>query len=171
VPGGGHGIFPRWAIDYLRYEFLEKREVQPRTGFERLYISRASASKRKLINEVEVMHYLHRFGFRSVTLETMPVTEHARLFASAKAVVAPHGAGLTNLMFCQPGTKVIEIFSPNHMHTCYPIISNHVKLDHYYLVGQGTRPPEYINPRNHADDITVNLKDLQHIMKMARLNR
>jgi hypothetical protein len=169
VPGGGYGILPLWAIQYLREELMVKHNIQPISGYERIYISRAEAAKRRVLNENEVMLLLEKYGFRSVTLETMPVSEQIQLFASARAIIAPHGGGLTNIMFSQPGTKVIEIFSPNHMHTCYPIISSHLKHDHYYLVGKGKRPPEYVNPRIHADHITVSLRDLHHIIKMAGL--
>ena len=32
----------------------------------------------------------------------------SQIFGRALMVVAPHGAGLSNLIFCQPGTYVIE---------------------------------------------------------------
>ncbi len=37
-----------------------------------------------------------------------PLLEQLRTFAGAKVVVGPHGAGLSNLMGCQPGTTVVE---------------------------------------------------------------
>jgi hypothetical protein len=170
VPGSDIGIVPKWALHYVRYELMEKPGIRPQGGKERLFISRARAKKRKLINEAELMNELSRYGFRSVELETMPVAEQIRLFASAEMIVGPHGAGLTNLIFCKPGTKVIELFSPNHMHTCYPVISSHMGLEHYYLVGVGKRPPEYVNPRIHADDITIDRKNFAAILKLAGLS-
>lgn len=38
-----------------------------------------------------------------------PLTDTIRAFAGASAVVAVHGAGLQNIMFCRPGTQVIEL--------------------------------------------------------------
>lgn len=37
-----------------------------------------------------------------------PLVEAARLFRDASLVVAPHGAGLTNMLFSTPGTTVVE---------------------------------------------------------------
>ena len=37
------------------------------------------------------------------------VREHAQLFYNAAAVIAPHGAGLRNIIFSRPGTAVLEI--------------------------------------------------------------
>ena len=35
--------------------------------------------------------------------------DQVKIFNSAKLIVAMHGAGLTNLLFCKNKTKVIEI--------------------------------------------------------------
>lgn len=34
--------------------------------------------------------------------------EQAALFAGAEWVVGPHGAGFTNVAFCQPGCRILE---------------------------------------------------------------
>ncbi|WP_193556156.1 glycosyltransferase family 61 protein [Paenibacillus ginsengarvi] len=167
VPGCEFGIVPKWALGFVRHELMEKPGIRPSGERNRLFISRARASKRKLLNEAELMNHLSKRGFRSVELETMPVAEQIKLFASAEIVIGPHGAGLTNLLFCKPGTKVIELFSPNHMHTCYPVVSHHTGLEHYYLVGIGDRPPEFVNPRIHADDIQIDPKQFRSILKLA----
>ena len=82
---------------------------------ERIYVSRRLASGRKFINENEVIEFLARLGFITIDGELLSVAEKISLFSSAKVVVGICGAGLTNLAFCQPGTKVIEILLP-HMH-------------------------------------------------------
>jgi hypothetical protein len=39
-----------------------------------------------------------------------------RLFAEATHILAPHGAGLTNLVFCRPGTAVCELQMDAYVH-------------------------------------------------------
>jgi hypothetical protein len=46
---------------------------------------------------------------RNVKLEGMPFHEQIQLFASAKLIVGQHGAGLSNIVFCKPGTHLVEI--------------------------------------------------------------
>ncbi len=77
----------------------------------RLYISRGKARRRRVRNEDAVIALLARLGFEAFTLEDLPVAEQVRLFAGAEAVVAPHGSGLTNLVFGH-GIKVIELHTP-----------------------------------------------------------
>lgn len=167
IPGFTKGIRAKWACDFLKAELMVKRGIAPVKGFERLYISREHARKRKLVNEEEVMGVLSKYGFRKVILESMPLTEQIRIFASAKVVAGPHGAGFTNLVFSNPGTKVIEFFSPNHVHNCYPILSSLLRHRHYYLIGKGERPPEFVNPHARDDDITIHVKDLKKLLKLA----
>ena len=49
--------------------------------------------------------------------------------------MAPHGAGLTNLVWCAPHTKVLEIFSPLYVNLCYWAIASVTQADYYYLLG------------------------------------
>src|SRR5262249_3411263 len=64
-----------------------------------IYISRSKAHKRRLINEDQVVKFLSAYDFRAYVLEQMSFEEQVRLFHQARMVVAPHGAGLTNMIF------------------------------------------------------------------------
>ncbi len=154
----------KWAFDFLREEFLGTEISKKSEQTERIYINRSRANRRKVINEPEVIDFLNKFGFQSIALESISVAEQARLFASAECVIAPHGAGLTNLVFCSPGTKVIEIFSPNYVSVSYWNISNQVGLNYCYLFSEGERPPEYTDPHQLSENILVNIGDLSKLL-------
>ena len=160
---------PKWTCEFLRREFLPERirEIDKLDRPERIYISRAKARRRKVINEAEVLKFLGKFGFKDVSLELMSIAEQALLFYSAKVVITPHGAGLTNLAFCSPKVKVIEIFSPNYVNCCYWILSNWVGAEYYYIFGEGKMPPEYMDPFQRAEDILINLGTLSDAIKFA----
>lgn len=163
---GDTGHMPKWACEFLRREFLGA-DAESMAGYERIYISRQYAFSRRITNDSEVVALLAARGFRPVVLEALPVVEQARIFASAKVIVAPHGAGLTNLVFCNPGTKVIEIFSPNYVNILFWGLSNHMELDYYYLLGMGEQPEEYIDPHLVGDNITVDIGSLQALVNLA----
>ncbi len=48
-------------------------------------------------------------GGKTVELDEMEMSDQVKLFAGASVIIGQHGAGLSNIMFCSPGTKVVEI--------------------------------------------------------------
>ena len=56
------------------------------------------------------------------------------LFAAADIVVAAHGAGLANMVFCAPGTTVIEYMAPRYVFGCWHNLAERCGLD-YHLIG------------------------------------
>lgn len=154
---------PKWACDFLRHSFLRERtnhNVQPK----RLYINRKQVVHRKVENEKEIIEFLSSLGFYNIALESMSMFEKAELLSQAEVIVAPHGAGLTNTVFCQPGTKVIELLSPKGINFPFWSLSNQMELDHYYLLGEGEVLPE---PTALSENIVVNLKSLSQILKLS----
>lgn len=81
-------------------------DVQP---FRKIYISRKFARRRHLVNEAEWMPRLEREGFENVYLENLTIPEQIQLFQETSHIVAPHGAGLTNIVFTHPSTRILEI--------------------------------------------------------------
>ncbi|MDF2668231.1 MAG: capsular polysaccharide biosynthesis protein [Paenibacillus sp.] len=169
IPGFKGSLRDKWSCAFLRSELMEKHSIQAIEGFERIYISREEAGKRKIVNEREVLQHLEQYGFRKVILERLALRDQIQLFASAKVIAGPHGAGMTNMVFANPGTTIIEIFSPQLVHTCYPALSSILGHKHYYLIGTGTRPPDYVDPHNRKADITVNISQLSQLLKQAQL--
>jgi len=79
----------------------------------RIYLSRGDARNRRVINEDQVMERLSRCGFQRIFLDGMELHDQIALFRSASHVIAPHGAGLTNLLFAT-NAQVLEIFQSKH---------------------------------------------------------
>lgn len=78
-------------------------------GSRRIYISRARAARRRLVNEDVIWPLLQARGFERVFMEDLAFEAQVRLMGEAEAVVAPHGAGLTNVIFAPEATAVVEI--------------------------------------------------------------
>jgi capsular polysaccharide biosynthesis protein len=81
--------------------------------FRKLYLTRRNARVRLLRNEAEVELLLLRQGFEIVELTGRSFDAQVALFSQAACIVAPCGAALTNLLFCQPGTRVLA-FQSSH---------------------------------------------------------
>jgi len=166
---GISGNIPKWACDFLRNTFLSGNQKKKSDLPERIYISRTRTNNRKIINEAELVKFLIPYEFKTIFLESMSVAEQALLFSRAKFIISPHGAGLTNLVFCDSGTKVIEIFSPSYVNVCYYSLSNQVNVDYYYLLGEGKKPPDYVDPGLGRANILVSLDSLLNLFKLVGL--
>ena len=59
--------------------------------------------------------------------------EPRRLISNASTIVAPHGAGLANLVAARPGTEVVEILSRNWFNTCYAKLSVQLGCDYHFV--------------------------------------
>jgi capsular polysaccharide biosynthesis protein len=75
----------------------------------RFYIDRRGSWRRKLLNETELINALTPLGIALVKLEDLSIDQQIRLFRQAELIVAPHGAGLTNIVFARPGCTVLEL--------------------------------------------------------------
>lgn len=130
----GIGIRPISPLIGLGFDRLLKGFAVPtKPPQRRLYISRADAGRRHVLNEAELEPVLRRHGFEIVTLGRLRVSQQAALFHEAEIVIGLHGAGLTNAGFCQPGTPLVEIM-PVGLHLASP----------YWLLA-GLRGLPYIN--------------------------
>ena len=88
--------------------------------------------------------------------------------AAAKVIVAPHGAGMKNIIFCSPGTKIIEIFAANFVIPLYWQISSLCNLLHYHLIAEGVE--SNLEERFFVgQNIFVNLQRLLKILTLAKV--
>ncbi len=124
--------FPKWVIDFIRNRFLSKVETAEPSSCKRIYVSRADALFRRVLNEPELSSILKEYGFTSVKLEKLSVREQITLFRDAEAVVLPHGSGLANLVFCQKRTPVIELLPAQVLDHGYRL-STAAELDYFFL--------------------------------------
>ncbi len=158
---------PEGTIRFLRQTFLPQIN-HSHNDRSKIYVSRAKAKNRQLVNEVEISQLLGKSGFVTVFLEEMSFLEQVEIFANAKMIVSPHGSGLTNLVFCSPNTQVVELFSPNYIRTDYWMISQQLDLQHYYIVGKNFSCPSLRNLMYQnalTEDIFVSIDALKLVLQ------
>jgi capsular polysaccharide biosynthesis protein len=85
----------------------------------RVYIDRSNATNRRIPNEPSLIERLRQRGFTIARLEELSLEHQIALFKGADMVVGLHGAGLTNIVFCQPGTVVYELVPENYQNPCF----------------------------------------------------
>jgi len=162
-----------WNPEFYKREYLRGKTLPAQQ--QKLYISRGSEGARGVVNDAEVVAYLGSRGFIRVQAENLTIEEQAELFASASVVLGPHGAGFSNIVFCQPGTRVIELFNA-HIVPCFHIISEQTDLEHYIhfcdVFDDESRPHD--NEKYHrtmdarrVSPFRVEISDLDEILAYA----
>jgi capsular polysaccharide biosynthesis protein len=151
-----HNRKGRWHLDWLR----EQIGVRDASRVDRrLFISRSKAALRRIVNESVVSQLLIENGFEIVDSATLTVRQQIQLFAEASHVVSLHGAGLTNLAFCRPGTSCLEIRprTPIAVADCYRLMTSELGIHHHLLFCD-----HIPNPLVRPDDVDVlvNTSDL-----------
>jgi len=156
-----------WAVGAVRDLF----DVAPRAPARRLLISRADSPYRRIANQAEVEDVLAPFGFETIVPGRMPFPEQVAAFRDATHVVGPHGAGLANILFCAPATRVLEVFHPLYGTWAYAMIAPTLGLHYAVMVGRDgeSDDPVYNDPalpqerRNQraGRDMRVDLDELR----------
>jgi len=123
------------------------RPARPAGKKRRLWISRRNARERVVFQEEKLHAFLCRRGFSICELENLRVPDQMALFSDASLIVAPHGAGLTNLLFTRPNTMVLELVNFGSINQCYRVLASTMKSRYFCLQEDqalGDRDPRYL---------------------------
>lgn len=118
---------------------------------ERIYVSRAKVARRRVTNEGELTAALADAGFATVCLEELTWADQIAAFRAARVVVGPHGAGLANLVFCAPETRVVELVRREYFNPTFWRLSALGGLDYHPLISGGDGPIAEARDWNKCD--------------------
>jgi len=127
-------LVPKWIVECHRNRFLLPAQSYKDKFPEKVYISRKDTKLRRLTNEDALMAELEPLGFKCYELSSLPFIEKVALFAAAKVVISASGAGMNNVMFCQPGFTFFEIFPEGLVHTQFYNLAHALGCDYHYMI-------------------------------------
>lgn len=145
----------RGTIDFLHERLTAALPTRAFTR-RRIFIARRGGGARRIVNEAEVVAALAPLGFVPLHLERLSVAAQIAAFRDAECVVGPHGAGLTNLVFCGRGTRVVEIGTPYRPWTCFREIAHHRGLDYHLHLASPARV-RHFDPATGVGDSDLRL--------------
>jgi capsular polysaccharide biosynthesis protein len=131
----------------------------------KLFISRRKAKIRRIVDEEALAAALAAEGFVTIQLEKLSLAQQMAYFAQAEVIVAPHGAGLTNLLWSRPELTLVEIFPEGGVHgSAFLRIASHIGLRYFAVVGAaGPNRDRKGNPNNA--DIVLDLPAVMAFLK------
>ncbi|MEZ0487031.1 DUF563 domain-containing protein [Fibrella sp. GW2-5] len=154
----GHWFYPNPADIFSLKKYVENSLALPPVPRRRIYISRSG--RRRITNEPELIALLKRFDFTLIDDVPRSVAEQVAIYKSASFVIGPHGASFSNLIWCEPGTHLLELLSPNYTPNFFQYMC-HV-LGHQYSAYYNGKPA-----RNRGvvesleEDITVSVAEIE----------
>lgn len=157
----GHWFYPNGAdIAALRKYVLNliPPTDSPRN---RIYISRSC--RRRILNEPEVIDLLRQYDFQIIEDKPRSVAEQIAIYQQAEFIIGPHGASFTNILWCQPGTHLFELFSPTYFPDFFRYLAEllglHYSAYFHGLAGTGDWA------KGLEDDIYVSVEELERCLE------
>lgn len=139
----------------IRQIYLSDKNLNEPKKKEKIFIDRSDSkfNHNKLVNNAQIIEYLKEKNFSIIRLSELSFDEQIKLFYNAKLIIGSHGAGLTNLMFCRPSTRIIEIGDPNSDCYVFKNISKIQNLNYKFI------KPKAIS--SEFGDMKINIEDLE----------
>jgi tetratricopeptide (TPR) repeat protein len=132
---------------------------------ERLYISRRAAERRRLENESVIEDVVRSFGFRVLRMEELSFEDQVAAVLDARIIIGPHGAGLTHMIFCRPGTRIVELMPDKIVKTDFCLRAHACGHTYYPVLGRMPPQPTSIDSR----DVTWTLDPVRLARIVERL--
>jgi capsular polysaccharide biosynthesis protein len=148
---------PGQVDDQLMKELNEAFAGKNAGGNRRIYISRARARVRKVLNETELTTKLKENGFEIMFAEDLSLDAQIETFAQCSTLMGIHGAGLTNCVFMKPGGKVIEL-RKREKNYGYWHLADSQEHKYYYYHGTADSDASLIGS---GSNLTVSVEDFE----------
>lgn len=133
----------------------------------KIYVVRGNQKNRRIIGEEKLVEALRGQNIEIVDPSKITIKDQIQIFYESSLVISPHGAGLTNILFCRKSTKVIEIRSSIHPPAFFENISikNNLKFDNVVI------DPEMVKIKKHlANKQNLELHDRDIKIILDRIN-
>lgn len=145
-----------WIVEFIRKTFGDCDRLLPADDtleyHPLIYISRRDAVIRQVINEKELEAMLHAHGFRSYEMADLTLPQKVKLMKQAKVIVTPTGSGITNLVWCNPGTHLIELMTPSFITPFFFELLRDTGVVLDYIIGSANLQSPVLNRHQGAED-------------------
>ena len=119
----------------FKLKYLETSLSDGVKSYNRTWISRSSAGKRRIKNMDEISETLKKFKFDIVDFQDMNIKDQVNIVNNSDVLGGVHGAGLTNMLFLEKNMSVIEIRgSGDKSNNCFFSLASELSLDYYYFL-------------------------------------
>ena len=150
---------PKWIVDHNRNKFLPF--MKKFSNNKKIFLDRSSSNYKhcQIENNEEIINLLLKKGFKSYKVEELDIEEQIYLFNEASIIVGAHGAAFTNVIFCKPRTKIIELIPISHPSKKCERLSKILNLNYFKIKTENND-----SDKNFPYRISLKKKNLKEIM-------
>jgi capsular polysaccharide biosynthesis protein len=132
-------ISMHWEFGYISpwiADVLNRLTSNVPTGSQKkIFVSRKDAQARYLLNEDDVYATIQPLGYVLVRTAEMSFPEQVLVFKGASEIIGVYGASLSNMIFCEPGTKVLNICPNTYVDHFYWDIASVRQINYWHFSG------------------------------------
>lgn len=99
----------------------------------RIYVARGQKDRGDSNLEKELIKFLSSNNYKVVYPDEISFSEQRMIFERSTRIISFHGGALTNLVWCRPKTKVLEIFNHPFRTYDYAKVCAETQLDYFPL--------------------------------------
>jgi len=153
------GNYNNKTINSLAKSLKSNKKIEADNDYRNIWISRSKSKHRKIKNESEILPLLNRFNFKIIHPEEYTFEEQISIYKNANILGGLHGGGLTNILFMNEGTKLLEVRRENDdLNNCYYTLASELGINYYYVNSKSQGEDLYVS------DTIINLSDLEKIL-------
>lgn len=154
---------PKWIIYQNRKVFLNKPKNRSK---KKIFLDRSQSKYNhcQIQNQNDIKDLIIKNKFEICKPEFSSFKKQISLFYNSSVIIGAHGAAFSNIIFCKPGTKIIEIIPADHPNRKCERISKVLKLRYFRIE---TKPDN--TDINYPFRININKKNLKLIEKIIDL--
>ncbi len=150
---------------FIKRKLVKTSLVNPKRN---IFISRNKAPWRNAINQKELLDLLKKYDFEIIENEDLSLDQQIRLFNESKVIISTHGANLTNIFFCSPDTRIIELIADWHHNVDYWLVASNNQLKYYHVGSQSVPSHEELNYQITQNyNLIIDLVQLEWMIKKA----
>ena len=119
-----------WILNWVSKNFIIHKKKFKCAN--KIFIDRSESifNHCQFINNDQIIKFLKDKDFSIIQPGKLSVAKQIYLFNNAKVIIGAHGAAFANLVFCKPGTKIIEVMPIKHPNEVSKTISKEKKLNY-----------------------------------------
>lgn len=143
----------------LNLHFAQQLKAQERQH-NRIYVRRAG--RRRILNEEALIALLQHYGLQIIDDVPRTLLEQVLIYHHAAFVIGPHGAAFTNILWCQPGTHLFELFPNTYTPDYFRYLAQVLGLTYSAYCHEIPLGSEH---HHVEDDIYLDIKEIEHTLR------